>query len=249
MPSAAADSSMVRPPQLDQPGLLRVERGQLVQGVVHRQHVDRALVAGDQSLVQRHAVDVAAPLLRGAGPRRLDQDLSHRHGGDADHLGARPPVLLPVLQQSDVRLVDERRRLQGERPPLAAEVPARQPPQLVVDQRHQLGERRAVLPADTLGQRAHAVAGRIAHATGAVHATHMTRRGTRRGAARRRGARRARTAALTVPPLPARRAGRAARWRPPPPRPASLRAPRASRRRAPARRPRRRSSRPGRRPG
>src|SRR5262249_9151843 len=77
------------------------------------------------------------PLLRAAGARAFDEDLTHRSCGDADEVALVVPRRAGV-RESDVGLVDERRRLQRLAGAFTAHVTGRDAAQLVV---HERGER------------------------------------------------------------------------------------------------------------
>jgi len=57
-------------------------------------------------------------------PRVIDEDAPHQLGGDAEELRAILPVGLMLVDQAQVRLVDQRRRLQSMIGSLAAQVTA-----------------------------------------------------------------------------------------------------------------------------
>jgi hypothetical protein len=79
----------------------------------------------------------------------VDEDAAHDLRGDGVEVrAALPPGLRAVLPgEPQVRLVDERRRLERVARPLAAHLPARDAAQLGVDERGQPVERRGVAPA------------------------------------------------------------------------------------------------------
>ena len=97
-------------------------------------------------------------------PRRIDEDLSHRPRHGRAEVRAAAVTDARVVDEPQVGLVDERRRLQGHVPVLALQLPVRHPVQLVVDERHELVQRRQVSRVGQLQQ------GRRARAEGLVDA-------------------------------------------------------------------------------
>ena len=90
---------------------------------------------------------LAAALVGGAVARVIDEDPPHHHRGHANELGAVRPVHLPLVDQPEIRLVDERGGLQGVAGALTGQKRARQSPQLVVDERQHLVAGVLVAPA------------------------------------------------------------------------------------------------------
>jgi hypothetical protein len=113
------------------PRLQLRERPVQRQDVVHRQ-VQHAVAVGEGGLLP-----AAAPLLAVASPRAVDQHLAHGAGGDGQEVrpvrGGDPAA----ADQLQVGFVDQTGGLEGGRGSMAAELPAREPPQLVVDDRKQ----------------------------------------------------------------------------------------------------------------
>ena len=65
-------------------------------------------------------------------------------GGDGAEVGAVLPPLRAILEQFEIRLVDERRRLQRLARTLPFEIVRRETPQLGIDERHQRLERGSI---------------------------------------------------------------------------------------------------------
>src|SRR5262245_37797554 len=123
--------------QLDQPGHDRLGRGQLLQRLVQRQQLLVRLRGG--GVRERLALGAAAPLLGVLPPRVLNEDTAHRLGGGGEEVlavGVPPRHGLP--DEAQVRLVDQRGRLEGVARLLAGQLRGGEAPQLVVDQRQQL---------------------------------------------------------------------------------------------------------------
>jgi len=64
--------------------------------------------------------------------------------GESDELRAALPVDVPLVDEAQVRLVDQRRALEGVIRALAAQLPVGETSQLPVYQGHELGERTLV---------------------------------------------------------------------------------------------------------
>ena len=56
------------------------------------------------------------------------------------------PIHSRLIDQPQIRFVNQRRRLKGMVPPLVFQMPRRQRPELVINQRHQLRRRRRAIP-------------------------------------------------------------------------------------------------------
>ena len=161
------DRQPAEEPQLDDARLARVELGQPGERGVERDHVDRALGRRRlQPLVERDARLAAAALQRVARARPLDQDLPHRVRGDGGEVGAVLPALGAVLEELEVRLVDERRRLQRLARALALQVVRREAPQLGVDQRHQRLERGLVAARRPIDEHVERIRARVRASSG-----------------------------------------------------------------------------------
>ena len=87
--------------------------------------------------LERDAVACASTLLRVAGAGSLDENLAHRVRRDGAEMRAVLPPPGLVLQETQVRLMDERRRLQRLAGPLATEITRRKAPELLVHDRQQ----------------------------------------------------------------------------------------------------------------
>jgi len=74
--------------------------------------------------------------LAAARARRVHQDAAHRARRHREEVRPVLPVDLADVDHPQVRLVDERRRLEGRAGPFAGHVVAREAVQLAVDERH-----------------------------------------------------------------------------------------------------------------
>ena len=131
------DAQPAEEPQLDDAALALVELRQRLQRVVERDEVLTGSVGDDERLVEaspspprRRASDSAA---RARGPRGCGASGAPPPRGSAR--GSASP--LPAVDEPEVRLVDERRRLEAVARALARHAAARDPVQLPVDERNQ----------------------------------------------------------------------------------------------------------------
>ncbi len=101
------------------------------------------------SLIDRHARDTLAALGRIVATGVVDEDPPHDLCGDPEEMRPIPPIDLALIDESQIRFVDERRRLQGVARPLTTKLAPRDAAQLGVHERQQLIER-TVIPATPL---------------------------------------------------------------------------------------------------
>ena len=82
--------------------------------------------------------------------RVIDEYAPHQLGGNAEEMGAILPSGVSLIDELQIRLVDERGWLQRVTGTFAAQIVTRETAQFVVNQRHQFLERRlvAVAPID-----------------------------------------------------------------------------------------------------
>ena len=95
---------------------------QALERIIQREH---GYLVGNgrlDSLIDRHALDTIAPLARVVATGVVDEDPPHDLCGDTKEMRSTPPIDLPLIDESQVRFVDERRRLQGVAHPLAAKL-------------------------------------------------------------------------------------------------------------------------------
>ena len=92
----------------------------------------------------------AAPLLGVAGPRVVDQDPAHGLGGDREEVAAVLPGDARLVDEAEIRLVDDGRRLERVARALSPELALGDLAQLRIDERHEPldGRRVAFVPGD-----------------------------------------------------------------------------------------------------
>jgi hypothetical protein len=118
---------------------------------VERQHVDRiGTVDGRFVAGEGDALPFSAALLGAAQPRLVDQDPPHHPGRDSEKVGAVAPFHLPLIDQPDVRLVNECRRLEGVTGRFAKHIRRGHAAKVVIYQRHEVfqGLTASVAPLD-----------------------------------------------------------------------------------------------------
>jgi hypothetical protein len=118
--------------------------GQRVKGIVQAQHVGTLTIGDGEILGERHFDRVATALVGPASPGRVDQDAPHQSRRHREKMGAVPPVHLLDVDQPHVRLVHQRRGLQGVIRRLAPHAAPGNALQFGMDKRRQPGERRLI---------------------------------------------------------------------------------------------------------
>ena len=97
----------------------------------------RRLVGDDERLVEGHPRRVAATLLIVPRARVVHEDAAHHARGHGEEMRAVVPRDRLPVDQADVGLVDERRRLEAVPDALARHAASRDPVELVMDERNQ----------------------------------------------------------------------------------------------------------------
>ena len=116
-----------------------------------------------QRRVERHPLRVAAALLRARLAGLIDEEMPDDPRRHREEVGAAGPVAIAVGDQAQIRLVDERGRLQERAGRFAAHVVGGQPAQLVVDDREKLVPRALVPGAPAPEEHRHLAGGRVCH--------------------------------------------------------------------------------------
>ena len=135
--SVAVPGEVTALDHLPQPRLLGSQPGQQL---VQRKDLLDLRLDRDFALLQRHLLYIAAALLAPSPPSVIDDHLTHRAGGDREEVIAVVPRRSGLIDELQVRLVDEASRIEGTGGSPATELPARNPAQLGVHQTHQLIE-------------------------------------------------------------------------------------------------------------
>ena len=99
------------------------------------QFENRDLVRGGNipRLVNRDTLNTFAPFARAATPGVIDEHPAHDLRGDTEEMGPILPVTCPLVDEPQVRLVNECGWLQGVAGSLAAKLARRNPAQLGID--------------------------------------------------------------------------------------------------------------------
>ena len=131
-------------PKLDDPGQVSVDLVQAIQGVIQRE--DGYLVWGGDvfRLVDGYAGCTLAPLVGAVTTGVIDEDPAHDLRRDTKEMRAILPIDQALVDESDVGLMDQGRRLQGVVGALAPKLARGHPAELRVDEWQQLGERSPV---------------------------------------------------------------------------------------------------------
>ena len=98
--------------QLHHAALARIERRQLGQRRVQIEEVDVWRVVVRDGAVERQARPSAGPFGHLAPPGVIYQDPAHHLGRQGEEMRSILPIGVPLVDESEVRLVDQRRRLQ-----------------------------------------------------------------------------------------------------------------------------------------
>ena len=98
------------------------------------------LVADDQRLLEHHPDGISAALLVAPGARMVDQDVPHDPRRYGKKVSAVPPRDVLRIDEPQVRLIDQCRRLQAVARVLVPHVLSRDSMEFVVDERQQLLE-------------------------------------------------------------------------------------------------------------
>ena len=142
--------------QVHELGLLGMLGGEPVQRVVQRQQLVRRLRDGEVEAVEVDAVQRAAALDPPAPAGRIDEDPPHRFGRGGEKMPAAVPHLhLGRVDEAQVRLVHEGRRLERLVGPLLADLAGGERAQLLVHQRQQVRRRAGVARPRLVKQRGH----------------------------------------------------------------------------------------------
>ena len=138
-----AVSSTLSPPK-NRSSITRALRsstvGQRLERIVEGDEILTWLVRHDQRVIKRHSDGPAAALLVALRPGDVHEDAPHQPRGHREEVGPVLPVDVLDVDQPEVRLVHQRRRLQAVPAALARHAAPRDPPQFVVHQRDQLVE-------------------------------------------------------------------------------------------------------------
>ncbi len=143
-PSTSALSSIVRPEKTrssTEVGLPFIERGETVESHVEGQDVEGRRTGGNGHVIQRQASLQTSTLVGGPGSGVIHEDLPHGAGRHTEEVSAVLPLDALLVDELEVRLVDQGRGLKGVAGALPPHLRRCSPAKLAVDERHQLFER------------------------------------------------------------------------------------------------------------
>ena len=139
--SRSFDCEPAECPKLDDSGQSGVDLLQAIQRLIERKDGDLRLARRRPCFVDGHTANAVAPLDRVVPTSVVDQDPAHDLCRDAEEVRPILPVHLALVDEPDVDLVNERRRLKGVVSPLAAKLARGRAAKLCVNEREQLIER------------------------------------------------------------------------------------------------------------
>ena len=139
--------------------VFREERQRLVQS----DDIRRRLRPHDRDVVQRDVDGAAAAFGVAAGPRIVDENAPHDLRGQREEVGAIVEIRPPLIDQPEVRFVDERAGLQGMIGAFAAHQAMGHAMQLVVNELDQTIEGRGVAALPAVQQPCHVRCVRLSH--------------------------------------------------------------------------------------
>ena len=125
---------------LDHLHQLRLLGAQTGQELVQSKELLDLRLDGDLAFVERYVPHISAALLALSPASVIDDHLTHSGGGDGEEVIAVLPVCSGLIDQLQVRLVDEASGIEGTGRSPATELPASNPAQLGVNEIHQLIE-------------------------------------------------------------------------------------------------------------
>jgi hypothetical protein len=124
--------------QFDQLDFVGIELDQFVQCPVQVQHFRAVNVDPQKVVVERDAVEATTPPLGLGFARMVNQDHAHHFGGEGVEMPAVVPCGLFLVQEPEVKLVDQRRGLKNVRVALPTDVGGGYLPKVRIDERHQI---------------------------------------------------------------------------------------------------------------
>jgi hypothetical protein len=134
------DGETAEESELDDASLLRVESLQVGESPVKRDGVDVDRLGGRETFDERDPSLGASALGPHSAPRVVDENPSHQLRGDGEEVRPVLPLHAALIDELQIRLVHQRRRLERMVGSLARKVPFGQRLQLPVDHRHHLVE-------------------------------------------------------------------------------------------------------------
>ena len=124
-------------PKLDDAALPLVELRERLQRVVERDKVLTGSAVTTSAFVEGHACVAAAAFVRAPCARMVHEDATHDAGGDGQEMRAVVPLDRLAVDQANIRLVDERRRLEAMTHALSRHAASRDPVEFLMDERDQ----------------------------------------------------------------------------------------------------------------
>ena len=138
---------------LDDLRLAGIELGELLHGFIKGQDLLIPLGSEGDGFIEFHASGSTAALLPFSLPGVIDQDSPDRLRPHGKKMGSALPIDARLIDQPQIRLVNQGGWLKRMVGPLMAEMPGRQRPKFIIDQRHELGRRRRAVAIFQAGQK------------------------------------------------------------------------------------------------
>jgi len=128
------DRKSTKVAQFHNPFLLRVEGGEPAESVVNGQYVNVSRGRGRLVASQRYTLPPGAPLVRSSCSCPINKNSAHDLRGNTIEVRAILPADSPLIDQADVRFVNQRRWLQGMIRPFVPQTLSSDPSKLAVYQ-------------------------------------------------------------------------------------------------------------------
>jgi hypothetical protein len=133
--------------QFDDLALARIEGEEIFQRVVERDQIDAPFRGRRERFVEREFVATASAFFRAMGASVIHEDATHHLGGDSEKMGPVLPGGGALIDEAQIRFVDETGGLQRMIRAFPLQILAGEPAQFFIDERHQSGGRFAVTSA------------------------------------------------------------------------------------------------------
>ena len=135
-------------PEFHDARLVGVETREPIERFIHGQHLDRiglvrcvSCLAAFQRVLERHARRGSSSLGRLTFARVIHENAAHQLRRDAEELRAVLPGRSPLIHQTEIEFVNERRWRERVIGTFAPQLARRDPPQLAIDYGEQASER------------------------------------------------------------------------------------------------------------
>jgi hypothetical protein len=104
-----------------------IDRFEATERIIQGKHWDFARCWRFPGIFNGYSLDPLAALVGMVTPCAIDEDAPHDLCGDTEEVRATPPINLTLIDESEIRFVDECRWLESMPRPLTTELPTRDP--------------------------------------------------------------------------------------------------------------------------